>query len=187
MYRPIVSLLFVLAFVCNCESADLEVSIRFNKPVYRVGDQLKGIIQFTNRSAVPIRLLPFDTIYAAGELEFKSANTHKHSILVGGGDFFDFQSLAAQVITLQPGKTFVRQLEADVRCDFRRPYNDSRHGLVLDFPASALLLPSFGKYTVTKKFKEDSDDPVVHYLRKGAPFWNGSVKSLPVTVEFRPK
>ncbi len=188
--RRITFLLFFLigGLLPDCRGGGLEVSVRFDKSVYRVGDQLKCSILFTNISSRPIRFLPIDVFVDAAELRFRSGNQPWVEHIVERGErYYDFEALSRKVTVLQPKETFTRQITATVLDLLPPDYREPRRGLFLEYGLSALRLPGFGRYTVVKRFEEHSNDFVTRYLPPGPPFWEGVVTSSPIEVDFKPR
>jgi hypothetical protein len=64
-----------------------------------------------------------------------------------------------------------------------KDYGDQRRGLFLILPASAIRLPSGGKYEVRARFHSSADHPVNAYLIPMKKLWTGDVVSAPVFIQ----
>lgn len=180
------TLLCLLAVLSGCKASDLRVSVDFDKDEYFIGDQMKCNIRITNVSRHAIRVLPIDVFVEAAELQFKSRDQGQDSTIVRMGEhYFDDAGLAKEVVTLTPGNSVTREIAAVVVDSLPKGYRNPRKGLFLNFGLSAVWLPRSGKYTVIKRFEERSDGSIARYLPEGPPFWEGSITSPPVDIEFK--
>jgi hypothetical protein len=181
------ALLLLLRVLSSCNASDLQIALHFDKDEYRIGDQMKCNVRFTNDSRHAIRVLPIDVFVEAAELQYTSHDTSQAATVVRIGEhYFDEAGLSKQVITLAPGNSIARQITAMVVDSLPGDYRDPRKGLFLNFGLSAVRLPTFGKYTVMKRFEERSNATVTRYLPKGPPFWKGVITSPSVDVDFKP-
>jgi hypothetical protein len=128
--------------------------------------------------------LPEDVWVDAADLSFKAASTAQTGTMFRLSDVFDVEGYAKDVVILRPRQSAERIVAANVSSELTSSYHERRHGLVLNFTGSALVLPHFGRYSVTKQFKQRSDSPVSAYLKPGPPFCDVLAVSSPIDVEF---
>jgi len=171
-------------YLCiNTYAADVRVSLKTPKLVYRMGDDIDFRVSYENVSGRPLLLLPQAESYPVDVFSIrKIKGVRKAEVIRLGEQAVDFEGLSGKVVSLQPRDFVSRSIKAEIRSSLPAFYGDNRAGLFLVFPASAVRLPGFGTYEIRANFHASPNHPVNAYL-KGRALWRGDVKSGSVILE----
>ena len=190
---PIVRLLFfcfALVWAEICAASDLQLTVRFDRAAFEVGDKWKASLTYTNVASRSIRIVPDLPIYPASRFEIVKVDNGSRAQLILPGEIpsFDFRGLAGTAKLLRPRQSVERMIDADVATSLPDYYASKAKGLYLVFSGHALKLPGFGRYKITAFTESTQDGAVSEYAMElfGRPaIWSGKAYSAPVAVEFK--
>jgi hypothetical protein len=162
----------------------LNISLRPKRPVYKPGDRLSIEIKYRNRQRRAVRLLPDLLVYPAAAFKFRNvSNRIQGRFLKYSQIDVDVEQWGMNVVTLGPGKIYSRELKVQVVDRLPNEYGNSRRGLYILFPVSAVALPGPGRYAVTMDY-DSIEHPVRRVIHGYPEFWQGKVSSPAVFAGF---
>jgi len=180
-------LLFLTFSRAASANSELELTARFSRRVYTIGDTVEFLITFKNTSHQPIRVLPEVGLFSSDLLSIRKlgggAKAEYVRTPVERG--LDLTALAKYVVLLNPGDSLTRHLSAIVVSHLPEAYEKPEAGLFLDFSNSAIKLPGFGKYEARAEYDSSVEYPTGSYLIEAPKLWSGRIHSAPVVLEFR--
>jgi len=165
-------------------SEEVKLTLRCARNHYKVGDTIRFQIIYTNVSPYPLWLLPQSESYPVDLFRIsKVGDAHQPEKFRFGDQSVAWDARARDVVKLQPQAETVRHVSAAIRSMLPPDYGDSRRGIFLVLPGSAVLLLGSGKYEIQAAFHSSPDHPVSQYLPRGAQLWRGDVVSKPITID----
>lgn len=172
------------AFVTACQASDIEVSITSDKSRYRVGDNISFTITYVNTSKNAKTILPQAESYPVDAFTVEKTDNKKpvEKLRPGETPSVVWEARARSAVTLKPGQKTTRKVIGEVRAQLPMWFEDSRQGLFIIFPASAVSLPQSGQYTIRAIFHSSPDHPVNRYLPPHSKLWRGDAISDPIII-----
>ena len=172
------------AFATTCHASDIEVSIKSDKSRYRAGDNISLTITYINKSENVRTILPQTESYPVDALTIEKTDNKKsvEKLRPGEVPLVAWEERARKAVTLKPGQKTTRKLVGEVRKQLPIWFEDSRVGLFVIFPASAVSLPANGQYMIRAVFHSSPDHPVNQYLPSHSKLWRGDATSDPISI-----
>lgn len=173
-----------LGTLCGVEVRDLELVLRSDKTVYRVGEEIVFDLEFRDCGNREIRLFPDPEQYDERMFTATSIDGGGRVERLELGEFStDYRMWARDVVTLPPGKKHTRKIHARLLTELPRDWADPTKGayLVLD-GGTALKLPGFGDYTLSTTYRFGAAHPVVEFIQQRSRLWFGDIDSNSITI-----
>ena len=184
MIRIVLCSVFGALALSSTASAASEVvlAVKTDRTSYNVGDTVRFVIEYSNRSNRTIFLLPQSENYAANILDVRDDRGGPTEKLHFGEASIAWDALAEEVKRLQPGEKTTRVVLAEIRSNLPPWFHDTRKGIFLILPASAIRLPAAATYEVRVRFRSSRDNPVQNYLQPNVKLWEGAATSQPIRI-----
>jgi hypothetical protein len=174
------------AVVADGSTEQVQIALRADKTSYKIGESIGFEITYKNVSPNPIALLTESETYPVDAFIITRISDHRRPEKIRFGvPSIAWDALADDVVKVRPQAKVSRRLTAEIRSILPSDYKDKRRGVFLIFPASAALLPGFGKYEIKAHFHSSLDHPVNSYLPQNSKLWRGDVLSAPVVIDIR--
>jgi hypothetical protein len=189
MNRNLIGITWLCILSCSPASLsatkDLELTLRSDKPRYKLGDKISFYVNYTNRSKTSLWLLPETQAYLIDVLTVEKLNSKSSVEKIRGSNdapSVALDGLAEEAAKIMPQGHLSRTLTAELRPTLPEWYGDQRKGIFLVLSGSALLLPGPGRYSIRAQLHSSPDHPVNRYLPHGAKLWRGDVISDPIVI-----
>jgi hypothetical protein len=170
-----------------CSSQSLDLSLRFDRKTYKVGDIVRVNLVFANSSNRKVLILPTSQAYTANVFKFTRISGGKLGEIVRFGEnSIDFIGLSREVVRLGAGRSYTWSLKGEIASTLPDFMGPNTRGLYLVFPGSAIGLPDFGQYRATARYVSGTENPI-NQLLHGERLWVGEVESKPSMIKILPK
>jgi hypothetical protein len=163
----------------------VQVNLKTDKSRYRIGEKITFKLDYINISMHSLWLLPQTQTYVAGMFQIEKLGSQGPIEKIRGSNEIPsvaLDGLAKEAVNVKPQGHLGRSLTAELSPTLPEWYGDSRKGIFLVFPGSALLLPGPGRYSVRAQLHSSADHPVNMYLPHSAKLWSGDVISDPLVI-----
>ena len=194
--RALATFIFAVVAARGFCGDGVELTLRTEKAIYRIGERITFQLLFKNTSTEVIKLFPDPEIYTPTAVEISSKQPpDKVEHIEIAERSMDWVEWSKDAIILRPNGVHIREIKVDfskhLPADWK-PYllpewnqENATMPYLIFAGGSALRLPGFGKYNIVAKYEFQSDHPVVEYIRGEPKLWFGRLRSDSVTLELK--